>query len=326
MTQYQLPRRRFLAGSVAAFSGAALPPSLLATVLHERVIDHESAAAAAGTLWLGGEAEVSRMGFGAMRITGDGIWGEPRDQKEARAVLRRALELGVNFIDTADSYGPAVSERLIAEALHPYPRGLIIGTKAGFTRPGPNKWLPDGRPEHLREACEGSLKRLKVERIDLYQLHIPDPKVPYEDSVGTLAKLQQEGKIRFIGISNVKPEHLAKAQSIVKVVSVQNRYSVAERDSDPVLAVCEKQKIAFIPWGPLALRVQGGATPAPHIADLQTLAQARHIDLAQAALAWLLARSPMMLPIPGTSRVDHLEEDIAAAKIHFSHQEMSRLG
>ena len=326
MATLPLHRRRFLTRSAAALAGTAVSRSVLAKVLHERIVDRKSVAAAAGTLWLGGEVEVSRMGFGAMRITGDGIWGEPRDQKEARAVLRRAVELGVNFIDTADAYGPAVSERLIAEALHPYPRGLIIATKGGQVRPGPNQWVPDGRPEHLRESCEASLRRLKVERIDLYQLHRPDPKVPYEDSVGTLAKLQQEGKIRFIGISNVSTEQLATAQSIVKVVSVQNRYSVAERNSDAVLAACEKQKIAFIPWGPLALREQAGKTAPPHIADLQALAQARHIDLAQAALAWLLARSPVMLPIPGTSRVAHLEEDIAAARIHFSHQEMSRVG
>jgi pyridoxine 4-dehydrogenase len=225
-----------------------------ASATPERVVDRKSPAAASGTLWIGGDLEVARMGFGAMRITGDGIWGEPASQSNARAVLRRALELGVNFIDTADSYGPAVSERLIGEALHPYPRGLLVATKGGLTRPGPNRWVPDCRPEHLRAACEGSLKRLKTERIDLYQLHTPDPKVPYADSLGELAKLQQEGKIRHIGISNVNVAQLEQARSLVKVVSVQNRYNVVDRGSEDVLQACEKAGIAFIPWGPLAKR------------------------------------------------------------------------
>ena len=200
------------------------------------------------------------MGFGAMRITGDGIWGEPRDANEAFAVLRRAVQLGSNFIDTADAYGPYISERLIREALYPYPRGLLIATKGGQVRPSREEWLPDGRPEHLRAACEASLTRLKLERIDLYQLHRPDPQVPYEDSIGELAKLQKEGKIRHIGVSNVNPEQLAKARALVKVVSVQNRYNVADRSSDDVLAICEREQIAFIPWGPLAQSAQASGT------------------------------------------------------------------
>jgi aryl-alcohol dehydrogenase-like predicted oxidoreductase len=289
------------------------------------VVNPTAPAAASGTLWIGGEFEVSRLGFGAMRITGDGIWGEPKDAREARAVLRDALDLGVDFIDTADAYGPAVSERLIAEALHPYPRGLLIATKGGQTRPGPNQWVPDGHPQHLRAACEGSLRRLKVERIDLYQLHTPDPQVPYLDSVGELAKLQKEGKIRYIGISNVSVEQLAQAQSLVKVVSVQNRYNVADRSSDAVLAACEREGMAFIPWGPLAQRAQASATPDAHLRALQQIAERRQIDLSQAALAWLLARSAVMLPIPGTSRPDHLRENVAAAKIKLTPQEMAEI-
>ena len=283
-------------------------------------------AAGAGTLAIGGDLTVNRLGFGAMRITGDGIWGEPADPKEAFAVLRRALELGTNFIDTADAYGPYVSEQLIREALYPYPRGLLIATKGGQVRPRREEWVPDGRPEHLRAACEASLARLKLERIDLYQLHRPDPEVPFEDSVGELAKLQKEGKIRHIGLSNVSPEQLAKAQGLVKVVSVQNRYNVADRGSDDVLAICEKERIAFIPWGPLAQRAQASTTPSKELTALQSIAKARNIDIEEAALAWLLARSPAMLPIPGTSKVAHLEDNVGAAKIKLTPQEMAQVG
>ena len=236
-------------------------------------------AAGAGTLAIGGDLPVNRMGFGAMRITGEGIWGEPADPKEAFAVLRRALQLGTNFIDTADAYGPYVSEELIRMALYPYPRGLLIATKGGQVRPNRDSWVPDGRPEHLRAACEASLARLKLERIDLYQLHRPDPNVPFEDSVGELAKLQKEGKIRHIGLSNVDPNQLAKAQGIVKIASVQNRYNVADRGADDVLALCEKEQIAFIPWGPLAQQAQASAAPSKQLVALQAVAKARNIDI-----------------------------------------------
>jgi pyridoxine 4-dehydrogenase len=251
-------------------------------------------AAAAGTITLGGDLTVNRLGFGAMRLTGPGIWGEPKDPQTARRVLLRALELGVDFIDTADSYGPDVNERLIAQTLHPYPRGLVIATKGGLIRPARDIWERKGDPAHLRRACEGSLKRLRVDRIDLYQFHAPDPRVPVEESLGELVKLQQEGKIRHIGVSNFSLPELERAVRVTKVVSVQNRYSVEDRRWDDVVTWCEQRKIAFIPHSPLAAgEHKGGA--------------------AQSALAWLLARSPMMLPIPGTSSIAHLEENVAAA-------------
>jgi aryl-alcohol dehydrogenase-like predicted oxidoreductase len=276
-------------------------------------------ASAAGTLTLGGDLEVRRLGFGAMRITGEGIWGPPADREEAKAVLRRAVELGVNFIDTADSYGPEVSEELIAETLHPYPGGLVIATKGGLTRPGPGRWEPDGRPEHLREACEGSLRRLRLERIDLYQLHTVDPRVPLEDSVGALADLRDEGKIARVGLSNVDTAELERAREIVPVVSVQNRYSVADRDSDPVLDWCERQGLAFIPWGPLRGVGPDGTGVIGRVAD------AHGANELQVALAWLLARSPAMLPIPGTASVEHLEENVAAAALRLSEEEFGEL-
>ena len=315
-------RRGFLGG--VAVTGAVLASAGI--TLAGRTEAEEAPAAAAGTLLIGGDLQVSRMGFGAMRITGDGIWGEPRDANEAFAVLRRAVQLGTNFIDTADAYGPYISERLIREALYPYPRGLLIATKGGQVRPSRGEWLPDGRPEHLRAACEASLTRLKLERIDLYQHHRPDPEVPYEDSIGELAKLQKEGKIRHIGVSNVNPEQLAKARSLVKVVSVQNRYNVADRSSDEVLAICEREQIAFIPWGPLAQSAQASSTPDKGLLALEAIAKERKIDNNEAALAWLLARSPVMLPIPGTSQVKHLEDNVGAAKIKLTADEMARVG
>jgi aryl-alcohol dehydrogenase-like predicted oxidoreductase len=274
----------------------------------------------AGTLALGNELSVSRLGFGAMRITGRGVWGEPDDPDECRAVLRRALELGVNLIDTANSYGPEVSENLIAEALHPYPAELVIATKGGFTRPGPGRWEPDGRREALREACEGSLRRLKLDRIDLYQLHTPDPKVPYEESIGALKELQDAGKIRLVGVSNVSLEQLATARSIVEVVSVQNRYNLTDRRSEDVLDECERQGLGFIPWFPLAtgqLAQPGG--------PLDEIAEAHRATPSQIALAWLLKRSPVMLPIPGTSSVGHLEENVAAAAIELTEAEFETI-
>ena len=249
----------------------------------------------AGTFKLGGELEVNRLGFGAMRITGDGIWGEPADREESKRVLHRALELGINLIDTADSYGPEVSENLIAETLHPYPDDLVIATKGGLLRDGPSKWRPDCRPEHLKEACESSLRRLKVERIDVYQLHTVDSKVPYEESIGAIKELQNEGKIRLAGVSNVNVEQLATAKDIIQVVSVQNRYNLADRRSDDVLEQCEQDGIGFIPWAPL----DAGKSEVPN----------------EIALAWLLHHSEVMLPIPGTSSVEHLEQNVSAAEV-----------
>jgi aryl-alcohol dehydrogenase-like predicted oxidoreductase len=271
-------------------------------------------AATAGTIELGGELTVNRLGFGAMRLTGDGIWGPPKDRAAAIAVLRRAVELGVNFMDTADSYGPNVSEELIAEALAPYPKDLVIATKGGWNRPGPNQWTHDASPQHLREALEGSLKRLRLDRIDVYQLHAPDPVVPFDASVETLANMRSEGKIRLVALSNVTIEHIERARKIVPIVSVQNRYSFADREWDHVVDYCERNGIAFIPWFPLgAGRVAGKL--------LERIANARHVKPIQIALAWLLKRSPVMLPIPGTSSVAHLEENIRAASLQLSESE-----
>ncbi|MBV8235716.1 MAG: aldo/keto reductase [Acidimicrobiia bacterium] len=267
-----------------------------------------------------GDRTVRRLGFGAMRITGDGIWGPPQRHDEALAVLRRAVELGINLIDTADSYGPEVSENLIAEALYPYPEDLVIATKGGLVRPGPGRWDPDGRPEHLREACEGSLRRLRLERIDVYQFHRPDPKVPLEQSIGTLAELRQEGKIAHVGISNVTVDELRRSQHIVPIVSVQNRYNIVERDDEDVLQACEGDGLAFIPWFPLKtgdLASAGGA--------VAEVAAAHDATPAQVALAWLLAHSPALLPIPGTSSVAHLEENVAGAHLRLTPEELDRL-
>jgi pyridoxine 4-dehydrogenase len=278
-------------------------------------------ASAADTVTLGGDREVNRMGFGAMRLTGQGIWGPPDDHKECKAVLRRAIELGVNFIDTADSYGPEVSEQLIAEALYPYPDDLVIATKGGQLRPGPGRWEPDGRPEHLREALEASLRRLRVDQIDLYQLHRPDPKVPFEESVGALADMQREGTIHHVGLSNVSTEQLSAAQSIVPIVSVQNRYNLAERSSEDVLHACEQGGLAFLPWAPLGQgpsRLQEGDL-------LEQIARPHDATVGQIALAWLLQHSPAMVVIPGTSKVAHLEENIAAAGIRLTQQELENL-
>jgi aryl-alcohol dehydrogenase-like predicted oxidoreductase len=267
-----------------------------------------------------GDLEVHRLGYGAMRITGPGIWGEPADPAAARAVLRRAVEAGVDLIDTADSYGPEVSENLIAEALRPYPESLVIATKGGFTRPGPNVWEPDCRPERLKRCCEDSLRRLKLERIDLYQLHTVDPKVPIEDSVGALAELQEEGKINHAGLSNVTVEQLDRARAIVPIVSVQNRYNIADRESEGVLQACERDGLGFLPYFPLAtgdLARPGGA--------LDDIARAHSATPAQVALAWLLHHSPVTIPIPGTSSLEHLEENLAGAQIELEEDEMEVL-
>jgi len=329
MNSEQTSRRGFLTHSAAVVTSFALAPGFAAAVPTSASGSPAGAgrlsAAAAGTLLIG-DRGVNRLGFGAMRITGDGIWGEPRDHGEALAVLRRAIELGTNFIDTADAYGPGVSELLIREALHPYPPDLVIATKGGLVRPSAAAWVSDGRPAHLREACDASLKRLNVEQIALYQFHRPDPKVPFEDSVGELAQLQREGKIRQIGLSNVDARQLAAARTLVKVVSVQNRYNVADRGSDEVLAICERDGIAFLPWAPLAGHDLTDTAADPSIKALSAIARERQIDMAQAALAWLLARSPVMLPIPGTSRVAHLEDNIAAAALRLTKEEMKRVG
>jgi aryl-alcohol dehydrogenase-like predicted oxidoreductase len=287
-------------------------------IVEETMSAREVSASLAGSVSLGGDVSVHRLGFGAMRLTGEGIWGPPKNRAEALAVLRRAVELGVNLIDTADSYGPNVSEELIAEALFPYPNGLVIATKGGWNRPGPNQWTHDATPAHLRKAVEGSLKRLRLERIDLYQLHTPDPVVPFEDSLGTLAELKSEGKIRLIGLSNVTQEHVERARRIVPIVSVQNRYSFADREWDYVVDYCERNGIAFIPWFPLgAGRVAGQA--------LEQIARAHQATPHQVASAWLLKRSRIMLPIPGTSSVKHLEENIAAASLQLSEEEFRTL-
>lgn len=275
-----------------------------------------TSAAAAGTITLGGDLKVNRLGYGAMRLTGAGIWGEPKDPHAARRVLQRALELGVNFIDTADSYGPEVNERLIADTLHPYPPGLVIATKGGLIRPSRDQWERRGSPAHLRQACEASLERLQVERIDLYQYHAPDPRVRIEDSVGELAKLQQEGKIRHIGVSNFSVAELERVAGIARIVSVQNRYNISDRGSDDVIAYCEQRKMAFIPWYPLAAGEHAGRDSGSR--ELDRIAKQHSMTAAQAALAWLLARSPAMLPIPGTSSVAHLEENVAAAGISLA--------
>jgi len=275
-------------------------------------------ASLAGDASLGGEISVHRLGYGAMRLTGEGIWGPPKDRKKALAVLRRAVALDVNFIDTADSYGPHVSEELIAEALYPYPAGLVIATKGGWNRPGPNQWTHDASPEHLRKAVEGSLKRLRLSRIDVYQLHVPDPVVPFEASVETLAQLRNEGKIRLVALSNVTQEHIERARKIVPIVSVQNRYSFADREWDYVVDYCQRNGITFIPWFPLGAGKVAGEV-------LNHIAQAHNASPTQVALTWLLHRSPIMLPIPGTSSVEHLEQNVAAASLRLSEEEYEKL-
>jgi len=277
-------------------------------------------AAKSGAFLLGGDLLVHRLGFGAMRLTGKGIWGEPRDGREAIAVLRRALELGVNLIDTADSYGPAVSERIIAEALYPYPSGLMIATKAGLERPGPDQWTPNGRPAHLRAALEGSLRRLRLERIDLYQLHRIDPDVPLADQIGTLRRMQEEGKVRHIGLSEVSVADIERVRMMTPIVSVQNRYSATDRQHERVVDYCEREQLAFLPWYPLG----AGAALRPG-RPLAKAAGRLGATPAQVALAWLLRRSPVILPIPGTSSVKHLEENVGAALLELSDAEFEAI-
>ena len=272
----------------------------------------------AGEVSLGGELSVNRLGFGAMRLTGEGIWGPPKDRAAAVAVLRRAVELDVNFIDTADSYGPYVSEELIAEALFPYPPGLVIATKGGWNRPGPDQWTHDATPSHLQKAVEGSLWRLRLDCIDVYQLHIPDPVVSFDASVETLAELRNEGKVRLVALSNVTKEHIERARKIVPIASVQNRYSFADREWDYVVRYCQENRIAFIPWFPLGAGKVAGEV-------LNRIARAHEVNPTQIALAWLLRRSPIMLPIPGTSSIEHLEQNVAAASLRLTGEEFEEL-
>src|SRR5437762_11884311 len=306
-------RRTFLGMSLG--TGATLLAGGSATILGA---DSSTATSpVTNPTWqLGGDLTVNRLGFGAMRITGEGIWGWPPDRENALKVLRRAVELGVNLIDTADAYGPEVSELLIAEALYPYPKGLVIATKGGLTRPGPGRWVPNCRPEHLKQALDGSLKRLRLERIDLYQLHTVDRKVPIEESVGALKQMQDAGKIRHIGLSNVDKKEIDRARKIVPIVSVQNRYNIEDRESEDVLVYCEKEKLGFLPWFPI-----GGGTGFKPENPLNVAAKAHGASVVQVALAWLLERSPVMLPIPGTSSLAHLEENVAAAKLKLTPEE-----
>jgi len=306
-------RRTFLGMSLA--SGAAL-------FAGGSDVSFGAASSTASTMvtnptWkLGGDLTVNRLGFGAMRITGEGIWGWPPDRENALKVLRRAVELGVNLIDTADAYGPETSELLIAEALHPYPKGLVIATKGGLTRPGPGQWVPNGRPEHLKQAVDGSLKRLRLDRIDLYQLHTVDRKVPMEASLGALKEMQDVGKIRHVGLSNVDPEEIERARKVLPIVSVQNQYNIENRKSENVLVYCEKKSLGFMPWFPI-----GGGRGFKPENPLEKVARDHGVSVVQVALAWLLQRSPVMLPIPGTSSIAHLEENVASASLKLTSAE-----
>jgi pyridoxine 4-dehydrogenase len=306
-------RRRFLGTTLV--TGA-----VLLTRGSDVIFGAESSASpniATNPTWkLGGDLTINRLGFGAMRITGEGIWGWPPDRGNALKVLKRAVELGVNLIDTADAYGPETSELLIAEALYPYPKGLVIATKGGLTRPGPGEWVPDGRPEHLKQAVDGSLKRLRLEQIDVYQLHRIDPKVPMEESLGAIKEMKDAGKIRHVGLSNVEPEEIERARKIVPIVSVQNRYNIEDRKSENALAYCEKNALGFLPWFPI-----GGTRGLKRENALNATAKAHGVSVFQVALAWLLERSSVMLPIPGTSSLAHLEENVAAAKLKLTPDE-----
>ena len=311
--KHGVSRRTFL-GTTLVTSAALLARG------SDAIFGTESSAssnAATNPTWkLGGDLTINRLGFGAMRITGEGIWGWPPDRGNALKVLKRATELGVNLIDTADAYGPETSELLIAEALYPYPKDLVIATKGGLTRPGPGEWVPDGRPEHLKQAVDGSLKRLRLERIDLYQLHRIDPKVPMEESLGAIKEMQDAAKIRHVGLSNVEPEEIERARKIVPIVSVQNRYNIEDRKSENVLTYCQKNGLGFLPWFPI-----GGTRGLKPENALNVAAKVHGVSVFQVALAWLLERSPVMLPIPGTSSLAHLEDNVAAAKLKLTPEE-----
>src|SRR5438132_5741186 len=311
-----ITRRRFVGMSAATGAAILTGGKIAGSTVRAGLALISPGAATDPAFKIGGDLEVNRLGFGAMRITGEGVWGWPPDRANALKVLKRAVELGVNLIDTADAYGPETSELLIAEALHPYPKGVVIATKGGLTRPGPGQWVPNGRPEHLKQAVEGSLKRLRLERIDLYQLHTVDPKVSIEESLGALKQMQDAGKIRHIGLSNVDPEEIARARKIVPIVSVQNRYNIEDRKSENVLVYCEKENLGFLPWFPI-----GGGSGLKPENPVNLAAKAHGVSVYQVALAWLLARSPVMLPIPGTSSLAHLEDNVAAAKLKLTPEE-----
>ena len=311
-----MTRRTFLEASIAGAAGVLTGglPKLLAAA---------SPSKSKETFLLGGDLLVNRLGFGAMRLTGEGIWGWPPDRENAKKVLRRALELGVDFIDTADAYGPETNELLIAEALYPYPKGLVIATKGGNTRPGPGQWVPDGRPEYLAQCVDKSLKRLKLERIDLYQLHRIDPKVPVEESLGALKAAQDAGKIRHVGLSEVTVAEIERAKKVVLIVSTQNRYNITDLESEDALNYSEKEKMGFIPWAPIG--GGGGRSLSKPGKPLEAEAKRLNVSVVQLALAWLLQKSPVMLPIPGTSSLAHLEENMAAAKLQLSAEEWKRI-
>src|SRR5437868_7936267 len=309
-----MTRREFLgttiAGGASVMTGAAFAQKLASAVTTSTM---------KSTFPLGGDLSMNRLGFGAMRITGEGIWGWPPDRENAKKVLRRALDLGVNLIETADAYGPETSELLIAEALHPYPKGLVIATKGALTRPGPDSWIPNCRPEYLSQCVDKSLKRLKLERIDLYQLHTVDRKVPIEDSLGALKKAQDAGKIRHVGLSNVTTKEIERAKKVLPIVSIQNRYNIEDRDSEDVLTYCEKEKMGFLPWAPVGGNGRGSLTKSGN--PLEAEAKRHNVTAVQLGLAWLLQKSPVMLPIPGTANIAHLEDNMAAAKIQLTAEE-----
>src|SRR5438132_2385169 len=310
-------RRRSFLGAISASAAGVLTgglPKLLAAA---------SLSKSKETFLLGGGLLVNRLGFGAMRLTGEGIWGWPPDREKAKKVLRRALELGVNFIDTADAYGPETNELLIAEALYPYPKGLVIATKGGNTRPGPGQWVPDGRPEYLAQCVDKSLKRLKLERIDLYQLHRIDPKVPVEESLGALKAAQDAGKIRHVGLSEVSVKEIERAKKVMPIVSIQNQYNITDRDSEAALNYCEKEKMGFMPWAPIG--GSGSRSLSKSSNTLEAEAKRLNVSVVQLALAWLLQKSPVMLPIPGTSSLEHLEENMAAPKLQLSADDWKRI-
>jgi len=310
-------RRTFLSATLGG--GAAILAGGSSVIFYASSSNAATNARSDSRFTLGGDLSLNRLGFGAMRITGDGIWGWPADRDNARKVLRRAVELGVNLIDTSDAYGPETSELLIAEALHPYPKGLVIATKGGLTRPGPGQWVPNGRPEYLTECVERSLKRLRLERIDLYQLHRIDPKVPVEESLGAIKKMRDAGKIRHVGLSEVSPDQIAHARTIVPIATVQNQYNVEHRRWENALKYCEKEGLGFMPWSPV-----GGGRSLKDGA-MQAVAKEQNASVYQVAIAWLLARSSVMLPIPGTSSVAHLEENVAAGKLTLTPEQLKAL-
>jgi aryl-alcohol dehydrogenase-like predicted oxidoreductase len=312
-----MTRRNFLGVTIA---GGA---TVLAGQLPKLVTAGTTTTSGTSTFRLGGDLTVNRLGFGAMRITGEGIWGWPADREGAKKLLRRVVELGVNLIDTADAYGPEVSELLIAEALHPYPKGLVIATKGGYTRPGPGQWVPNGRPEYLAQCVDKSLKRLKLERIDLYQLHRIDKNVPVEESLGALKKARDAGKIRHVGLSEVSVKEIEQAKKVLPIVSIQNRYNIEDRGSEEVLTYCEKEKMAFMPWAPIGGSGKGSLTKAG--GSLEAEAKRHNVSVVQLAIAWLLHRSPVMLPIPGTSSIAHLEENVASAKLELSADDWKKI-